>query len=297
MQTLRVDVQQLDLSDNELCLFTIEQWRSLAKALQGVGIQQLNLSGNLLYKLRVKRRQSLGEMLKRAGIQQLDLNDNNITGLSGTEKLAFYQMLRTAGVLEAKLEMAKELPLDYEYWLVMLQNNFEAAFNRLGQGRHLEDIPYLLAEQNFSWPVAMSDEILTQFIKRLEASNQPQDKLIAGLLLLGYGNNFMAYDNPAYWEKRIHDGISLLLQAVNTGLSLGREVNHLLWHLKVTLAEDFPSVAKRLGELWLRPLARSYDYFNAQSTYPLFSLPSPQEYKLVRQAERGREPSPSPTPT
>ncbi len=162
------------------------------------------------------------------------------------------KLLSKLQFLAAKLEMAQEVPLDYDYWQVMLQNHCEATFKRLGQGRHLEDIPYLLADQGFTCPVAVNDGILAQLVKRLEASNMPEDKLIAGLLLLGYCNNFIAYDNPAYWEKRIHDGISLLLQALNAGLSLGREINHLLWHLKATLAEDFPSVANRLGELMVK---------------------------------------------
>jgi|GEM_PF-932553 len=279
-------IQTLDLSWNDLYELTAKQLLVLGEALKDIGIQTLNLSWNKLYKLTVEQWQTLGEILRIAGIKTLDLRDNNLDKLTSAQRQAFYQMLRTSGILQVRLE--RDTSLDDEYWTIMLQNNCEAAFNTLEQTqRQLEDLPYLLAEQNFAWPSPLTDERLSALVKRLESSKSSVDTLIAGLLVLGYCNNASPREDEAYWEKRLHDGISLLLQASNQKLPsyLERQVNHLLWHLKATQTEHFPSVAKRLGQLWLKPPANTYHYFSDSSNYPTLSLNWQQEHRLTPAAD------------
>jgi len=297
-------LKSLSLADNDLYQLTSEGWQGLCDMIQAAKIEELDLCYNDLSKLTPEQWQALAVALRAAGVKILNLRKNGIEQLPTEARQNIYKVLRNAGVLKAELEMAPDQPLDYDYWLVMLQNNCEAAFKHMKQGGYqLTDMPYLLAEQGFTWPETFNDEILTEFVKRLESSGDPQDKLIAGLLVLGFCNNFVAQDNPIYWEKRIQDGISLLLQAADPGakiiplnanknlekLSLDGEISHLLWHFKVTQAEDFPSVAKRLNQLWLKPAIINQDCFSKESPHLFFSLPNRQERKLVQHAEQAIE--------
>jgi len=270
--------QALDLSWSGLFLFKPKQWQLLGEFLKKAGIKTLNLSQNIFFKLTHKEWQALGQALKTAGIESLDLSWNELYLLTREQKQAFYQMLKTSGVLYLNLE-TETLSLDDAYWTIMLQNHCESIFKA---DHHLEELPFQLALQAFEWPYPLTDEKLACFVKQLEASKDPVAILIAGLLVLGYCNNFPDSDNEAYREKRIHDGISLLLQAANKGLplQLDHKLNHFLWHLKVIHTEEYPSVAKRLGQLWLRPQIDTYHYFSARTKYPVFSLNWRQEHRL-----------------
>jgi len=276
-------IHSLSLKHNFLDKLTEESWQNLIEALKESRVETLDLSDNLLHLMNFEQWKAFCKLLKEINIKTLDLSGNTFYRLTDKKIQYFYQMLRTSDVLEVRLDTDSALILGDEYWAIMLQKHCKAAFKTLEQtNRQLEDLPFLLAEQACDWSFPLTDKRLGCLVKRLEASQDPIDTLMAGLLILGYCNNFIGYDNKAYWEKRLHDGISLLLQATNTGLPshLERKANQFLWHLKVTQAEDFPSVYKRLGQFWLRPAAGTYSYFSTSKTYPTLTLNWRQEHRL-----------------
>lgn len=111
-------------------------------------------------------------------------------------------------------------------------------------------------------------------IEYFEEKKSALGYLIAGLLLEGkietevpehyVFNNDYTKDYDEYYTKRLHDAITLYLQAANQDFK--HVIQSLLWHLKVTGPD---SVQQRLQKYFFVPpetVFSSYKFFNPQSS-------------------------------
>ncbi|MGQ3891181.1 hypothetical protein [Legionella sp. CNM-4043-24] len=97
----------------------------------------------------------------------------------------------------------------------------------------------------------------------LAARGRPIDHFLAGLLIEDRIPSVIEEkDSPeAYWEKRVHDAISMYAAAA-ADKKLKPVVDFILWEIKTTT--EFPSVCARLGQYELIP---SIDYLPSRGFF------------------------------